>query len=203
MRSSSIARIGASAGSSASSVFQRRAAAGLSPCGEGRGAEIEQRQRVARLGLLQPLEHRDRLGRRRRRRAVRPRTCASAQSASRRGIERAERIGLGVGVDGLGVLAQHLPGVGQPQPAAAILRACPSARARQALDHAADRLLALLGRQAAIASCCSRDGLRRIGRGRVAARQAGGLGDARASRRAAWAGRARRAGSSPPAPASA
>ncbi len=37
-------------------------------------------------------------------------------------IDGRQRVGLGVGVDGVRVLAQHLPGVGQAQPAGAILR---------------------------------------------------------------------------------
>ena len=146
MRCSSMSRIGASAGSSASSVFQR---CGARPACRRRrsdgGAEIEQRQRVARLGLLQPLAARRRP---RARAARRARAGGHGPRPSRRagGHRRAQRIGLGIGVGGVGVLAQHLPGVGEAQPAGAILRVLLHPGG-QALDHAADRLLALLGRQ--------------------------------------------------------
>ncbi len=130
MRCSSSSRIGASAGSSASSVFQRSRGGRLVAGGERRRAEIEERQRIARLGLLQALQHGHRLGRGR---------SAGRQAADmglgpvgqQAGIDRLQRIGMGIGVGRLGVLAQHLPGVGEPQPAGAIagivLQAAPPA----------------------------------------------------------------------------
>ena len=177
MRCCSISRIGASAGSSASSVFQRWTAAGLSPAAKRGGAEIEQRQRVAGLGLLEALQHGDRLGRGRRagRELADMGLGPVGQEA---GIDRAQRIGLGVGVGGGGVVAQDLPGVGEAQPAGAVLRVLLHLGG-QALDHAADRLLALLRRHRGHRLLLLARRLGHAGRRRRKIRiEAGRLGDA-------------------------
>ena len=113
--------------------------------GFGGDAQVEQGQRVVRLGLLQPLQHGD---------GLRRRDGAGCELAHMRlgpvgqdaRVDGGQRVGAAVGVGGVGVLAQHLPGIGQAQPAGAVLRRVGEARG-QPLDHGADRLLALLRRE--------------------------------------------------------
>ena len=93
----------------------------------------------ARADALQPLEYRH---------GGRARGGAGGDLADmglgpvgqRPGVERRKRIGLGIGVGGLRVLAQHAPGIGEAEPAGAVRGVLLHLRI-EALDHGADGLL--------------------------------------------------------------